>query len=39
MGIIPVPPRLAYAWKLCGGLKEVIDFNLSQAKKEYPDEF
>ena len=39
MGIIPVHPRLAYAWKLCGGFKEVKDFNLSEAKKEYPEEF
>ena len=39
MGIIPVHPRLAYAWKLCGGFKEVKDFNLSEAKKEYPEDF
>ena len=39
MGIIPVHPRLAYAWKLGLGLKEVMNLNLSLAKKEYPDEF
>ena len=39
MGIIHVHPRLAYAWKLGLGLKEVMNLNLSLAKKEYPDEF
>ena len=39
LGIIPTHPRLAYAWKLGLGLKEVMHLNLSLAKKEYPDEF
>ena len=36
---IPFQPRLAYALKLGMGLKEVMTYNLSLAKKEYPNEF
>ena len=36
---VPVEPRLAYFWKKCGGLKEVMYLNLSDAKKAFPDEF
>ena len=39
MSIIPVDPRLAYFWKKCGGLKEVMYLNLSEAKRTFPDEF
>ena len=39
MSIIPVDPRLAYSWKKCGGLKEVMYLNLSEAKRTFPDEF
>ena len=36
---IPFQPRLAYALKRGMGLKEVMTYNLSLAKKEYPNEF
>ena len=39
MQLIPLEPRFAYLWKLCGGFKEVMNFNLSEAKKEYPKDF
>ena len=36
---IPMFPRQAYKSKKCLGIKSVMNFNLSQAKKEYPNEF
>ena len=36
---VPIEARLAYFWKKCGGLKEVMYLNLSEAKKEFPNEF
>ena len=36
---IPFQPRLAYVLKLGMGLKEVMFYNLSEAKREYPNEF
>lgn len=36
---IPVIPSVAYQIKCCGGLIALVDFNLYEAKQEYPDEF
>ena len=36
---IPMFSRQAYKSKKCLGIKSVMNFNLSQAKKEYPNEF
>lgn len=39
MAIIPVDSRLAYFWKKGLGLKEVMYLNLSEAKRDFPNEF
>ena len=36
---LPILPRLAYVWKYTLGLKKMCYLNLSEAKKEYPEEF
>lgn len=36
---IPLPAQYAYYLKLTKGLKFLKDYNLSLAKKEYPNEF
>ena len=39
VAIIPVTSRLAYFLKRVGGFKEVMYLNLSEAKKDFPNEF
>lgn len=36
---VPMSPSLAYQLKCCGGLDALQEFNLYEAKLEYPDEF
>ena len=36
---IPIRPHIAYAMKLTHGMKYLMEYNLYEAKKMYPDEF